>query len=47
MRRVQEWIKGYNLNGLINMNQPHLWFPEARKLSPRKIICHIGPTNSG
>ena len=26
--------------------QPHLWFPKARR-QRRKIICHLGPTNSG
>lgn len=30
----------------VNLTAPHLWFDDARKLS-RKIICHIGPTNSG
>lgn len=25
---------------------PHSWFPETRKMK-RKIICHVGPTNSG
>ena len=30
----------------INMNEPHTWF-RARELTPRKVVCHIGPTNSG
>lgn len=30
----------------VNLTSPHLWFDETRKLK-RKIICHIGPTNSG
>ena len=25
---------------------PHLWFPKAREME-RKIIAHVGPTNSG
>eukprot|EP00602_Paraphysomonas_sp_CaronLab_P001007 CAMPEP_0185033648 /NCGR_PEP_ID=MMETSP1103-20130426/22779_1 /TAXON_ID=36769 /ORGANISM="Paraphysomonas bandaiensis, Strain Caron Lab Isolate" /LENGTH=626 /DNA_ID=CAMNT_0027569993 /DNA_START=118 /DNA_END=1995 /DNA_ORIENTATION=- len=29
------------------MSEPHLWYPLARDLSPRKVICHVGPTNSG
>jgi ATP-dependent RNA helicase SUPV3L1/SUV3 len=31
----------------INISQPHLWYPSARNLAPRQIICHVGPTNSG
>ena len=30
----------------VNLTSPHLWFDETRKIH-RKIICHIGPTNSG
>ena len=30
----------------IDLSSPHLWYPSARKLT-RKIICHVGPTNSG
>ena len=26
---------------------PHEWFPEARKMGPRQIYYHMGPTNSG
>ena len=29
----------------VDMNEPHLWYPQARY--PRRIICHVGPTNSG
>lgn len=34
-------------SSIIDMTAPHTWFPMARKLSPRKIVCHVGPTNSG
>ena len=30
----------------VDMSKPHTWFPHARRIT-RKIICHIGPTNSG
>lgn len=30
-----------------NLSEPHLWFPNARAMSPRKIHYHMGPTNSG
>ena len=29
-----------------NLLRPHMWFPKARSMR-RKIICHMGPTNSG
>lgn len=47
MNRITQWISKQRLVGLINMNEPHLWYKETRELSPRTIICHIGPTNSG
>jgi ATP-dependent RNA helicase SUPV3L1/SUV3 len=25
----------------------HQWFPETREMPPRRIIYHMGPTNSG
>ena len=31
---------------VIDMKQPQLWYPSARRIK-RKIIAHIGPTNSG
>lgn len=31
---------------LAYLTEPHLWYPEARKLK-RKVIMHLGPTNSG
>ena len=30
----------------IDLSHPHLWYAEARAIK-RKIICHVGPTNSG
>ena len=30
----------------IDLSKPHLWYPSTRNMK-RKIICHIGPTNSG
>ena len=30
----------------IDLSKPHLWYPHARRMK-RKIICHVGPTNSG
>ena len=30
----------------VDLSEPHLWFPHARKIQ-RKIICHVGSTNSG
>lgn len=26
---------------------PHCWFPQARAITKRRIIAHLGPTNSG
>ena len=37
--------KAYNLQ-TIDISEPHLWYSEARQLK-RKIICHVGGTNSG
>mmetsp|Transcript_540 Transcript_540/g.1265 ORF Transcript_540/g.1265 Transcript_540/m.1265 type:complete len:250 (+) Transcript_540:158-907(+) len=34
----------YKVN--LPLGEPHLWFPSARRLR-RRVICHIGPTNSG
>ena len=31
----------------INMTEPHAWYPKARLMKPRKVVVHIGPTNSG
>uniref|UniRef100_A0A7S1KW45 RNA helicase n=1 Tax=Percolomonas cosmopolitus TaxID=63605 RepID=A0A7S1KW45_9EUKA len=31
---------------LAYMSEPHTWYPQARNM-PRKIIMHVGPTNSG
>jgi ATP-dependent RNA helicase SUPV3L1/SUV3 len=36
----------YKYKKLFDISEPHLWYPNARNI-PRKIICHIGPTNSG
>ena len=30
----------------VDLSEPHLWFAQARKIQ-RKIICHVGSTNSG
>jgi hypothetical protein len=30
----------------IDISSPHLWYPAAREMK-RKIVCHVGPTNSG
>lgn len=30
----------------MDFTRPSLWYPNARRLK-RKIICHVGPTNSG
>lgn len=35
--------RGYHA---IDMTAPHKWYPAARDLK-RKIVCHVGPTNSG
>jgi len=31
----------------VDMSNPHFWYPKAREIKPRNIICHVGPTNSG
>ncbi|KAJ2389904.1 RNA helicase, partial [Coemansia sp. RSA 2603] len=36
---------GY-LRKISDMRYPHEWMPDVRKI-PRKIIMHVGPTNSG
>ncbi|KAG7830667.1 hypothetical protein KL919_001883 [Ogataea angusta] len=41
----QNYNKNMTLNSL-NLDNPYAWYPEARKLK-RKIIMHVGPTNSG
>ena len=33
-------------NQATHLVEPHLWFPKARQ-HRRKIVCHLGPTNSG
>lgn len=40
-KEQRQWLKK-----VIDVNHPHLWYPQARKMR-RKIICHVGPTNSG
>jgi ATP-dependent RNA helicase SUPV3L1/SUV3 len=30
----------------LDLSEPHLWFPEARRLK-RRVVCHVGGTNSG
>lgn len=30
----------------VNLSCPHTWYPKAR-MKPRKVILHVGPTNSG
>lgn len=30
----------------IDMTAPHKWYPAARA-TKRRIVCHVGPTNSG
>jgi hypothetical protein len=37
-----------NQNDLVDLDigQPHLWYTKARGIC-RKVICHVGPTNSG
>lgn len=44
-------IKDKDLNGggprsSVNLSEPHLWYPAARRIE-RKFIIHAGPTNSG
>ena len=40
-------LKDYKLiKNLVDLNNPQNWYPQARKLK-RKIIYHMGPTNSG
>ena len=41
--------QNYNQNltlNIMDIDNPYEWFPQARKLK-RKIIMHVGPTNSG
>lgn len=35
-----------DLKSLVDISNPAEWYPEARKMK-RKIIMHVGPTNSG
>lgn len=44
-RLIRHLISARYFHG-IDMSSPHTWYPEARRIQ-RKIVCHIGPTNSG
>jgi len=35
-----------HLSRTVDLSEPHLWYRDARKMT-RKIICHVGSTNSG
>lgn len=39
-------IDAGRLRPFLNLEKPSEWYPEARRLK-RRIICHVGPTNSG
>jgi len=39
--------KDLRMGELKNLTNPQNWYPLARSLAPRKIIVHVGPTNSG
>ncbi|GME71133.1 unnamed protein product [[Candida] boidinii] len=41
----QNFNKNLTFN-IMDIDNPYEWFPEARKLK-RKIVMHVGPTNSG
>lgn len=45
--RVGAVFRLRSASSIIDMTAPHLWYPMARQLRPRQIICHVGPTNSG
>jgi len=32
---------------MADMRAPHRWYPAARAIAPRRLIMHVGPTNSG
>lgn len=44
--RSREIVSGLVANKQLDLSRPHEWYPQARKLR-RKIIMHVGPTNSG
>ncbi|GJP54912.1 hypothetical protein CLOM_g13926, partial [Closterium sp. NIES-68] len=42
-----EEIRKYrDLVNSADMTKPHIWYPQARAM-PRKVVYHMGPTNSG
>ncbi|CAI5491535.1 unnamed protein product, partial [Closterium sp. Naga37s-1] len=42
-----EEIRNYrDLVNSADMTKPHVWYPQARAI-PRKVVYHMGPTNSG
>ncbi|CAI5478441.1 unnamed protein product [Closterium sp. Yama58-4] len=42
-----EEIRSYrDLVNSADMTKPHVWYPQARAM-PRKVVYHMGPTNSG
>lgn len=44
--RARLRLSSFKSNPRINMTNPGEWYPQARALT-RKVILHIGPTNSG
>ena len=48
MRYYSEEMETANsLLEVTDISMPHEWYPEARLMAPRRIIYHMGPTNSG
>lgn len=48
--REQQWTDNRyrsTLSTILDLRFPSEWFPQARAKTPRKIYCHVGPTNSG
>lgn len=44
-RTRKEW--NALLAEMTDLRSPAMWYPLARKMGPRNIILHVGPTNSG
>lgn len=32
---------------MTDLRKPFLWYPLARQMAPRRLVLHVGPTNSG
>ncbi|KAA0146187.1 hypothetical protein FNF29_08204 [Cafeteria roenbergensis] len=45
--RSPEQVDHDALLRMADMRSPHKWYPAARAMSPRRIVMHVGPTNSG